>query len=245
MEVSAVAAATNASTAGTAFFGGTFDPPHRGHLAIARAAADRLALDRILVAPVGRQPLKADYPPSSFADRLAMVRLAFAADTRCQPSTLDAPHLDGTHNYTYDTIAALKADLALQTTQASRLYCLLGADSFHTLNHWHRAADLVLLCDFIVAARPGYSLESVAEHLPPGIRTRLPHPAPDQLLLESTADATRASTLYLLPDLAEDISATALRHALASGDTAASDVMLAPSVAAYIREHHLYSPAVT
>lgn len=225
----------------TAFFGGTFDPPHLGHLAIARAAADRLGLERILVAPVGSQPLKAGFPASRFADRLAMVELAFADDPRCHPSTLDAPRADGSHNYTYDTLAALKAELAREAVP-SNLFCLLGADSFHTLNHWHRATDLVLLCDFVVAARPGYTLEAVADCLPPGVEIRGREQAPDllQLRLESSADPTRTSTLYVLPDLAEDVSATALRQALAVGDTAVSDRMLTPSVAAYIRGHGLY-----
>ena len=63
-----------------AFFGGTFDPPHCGHIAIARAAIRRLALDQVLVAPVGTQPLKGGSAHSSFEDRLAMVRLAVAGE---------------------------------------------------------------------------------------------------------------------------------------------------------------------
>ena len=61
-----------------AFFGGTFDPPHYGHLAIARAAADCLRLDKILFAPVGKQPLKQDSSVASFEERAAMVGLAIA-----------------------------------------------------------------------------------------------------------------------------------------------------------------------
>jgi nicotinate-nucleotide adenylyltransferase len=81
-----------------AFFGGTFDPPHLGHLAIARAAADRLRLDRVLFAPVGSQPLKQDSSVASFADRLAMVKLAITDDTRFAASEIDAPHADGQPN---------------------------------------------------------------------------------------------------------------------------------------------------
>jgi nicotinate-nucleotide adenylyltransferase len=65
-----------------ALFGGSFDPPHHGHTAIAAAAADVFNLDQVLFAPVGRQPLKRDGTPASFADRLAMVELACAADPR-------------------------------------------------------------------------------------------------------------------------------------------------------------------
>ena len=71
-----------------AFFGGTFDPIHRGHLRLASAAADAFALDRVLFAPVGNQPLKAKLPAASFADRLEMTRLALSSTTgNLQPAT--------------------------------------------------------------------------------------------------------------------------------------------------------------
>src|ERR1039458_9462915 len=86
-----------------ALFGGTFDPIHRGHLALASAAASAFALDRVLFAPVGRQPLKAA-PTAAFADRLEMTRLAvaFAADPRFVVSSVDAPRPNGAPNYTVD-----------------------------------------------------------------------------------------------------------------------------------------------
>jgi nicotinate-nucleotide adenylyltransferase len=217
-----------------AFFGGSFDPPHLGHVAIARAAADRLALDQVLFAPVGSQPLKSGAALASYADRLAMVTLAASSDPRFTASQLDQPRSDRTHNYTYDTLAAFKTTLSPD----HQLYCLLGADSFQTLHHWRRAADLLLLCDFIIAARPGYPLPALTQQaltaqLPPGISiTAQPSPAVFRL-----NDQTQ---LHLLPDLDQDISATSLRQALAQGNTAVSDTMLPPGVPAYIRTHHLY-----
>ena len=65
-----------------ALFGGSFDPPHHGHLAIATAAANALGLDSVLFAPAGRQPLKLDGTVTSFEDRLAMVELACREDSR-------------------------------------------------------------------------------------------------------------------------------------------------------------------
>src|SRR5580698_4249203 len=90
-----------------ALFGGSFDPPHHGHIAIATAAADVFDLDSVLFAPVGRQPLKADGASASFADRLAMVELACGADKRFAASDLDAPRGDGGPNYTVEALAAL------------------------------------------------------------------------------------------------------------------------------------------
>ena len=146
-----------------AFFGGTFDPPHLGHITIARAALERLALDRVLVAPVGSQPLKAGYGHSSFEDRLAMVALAVSDEDGLIASDIDAPLPGGQPNYTYDTIQRLRHQLA----PADELFCLLGADSFLTLRRWYQCSELLLCCNFIVAARPGFSLDEIQGALPP------------------------------------------------------------------------------
>ena len=224
-----------------AFFGGSFDPPHRGHLAIATAALERLHLDRILFAPVGRQPLKRDAVPSSYADRCAMVELATAPNPKMELSLLDAPTPSGQPNYTFDTLERLKSTLAPE----DQLFSLIGADSFLTLRQWHRAAELLLLSDFIVAARPGFSLEDLAAAVPTGLA---PLPQPEQgpgyqaisIRNDSSDDESEGhpSTLYLLPNLNVDISATQIRSALAAG-TAGEDV-LSPAVVDYIESHGLY-----
>jgi len=212
-----------------AFFGGSFDPPHYGHILIAKAAADCFALDEVWFAPVGSQPLKAGLAMASYADRLAMVEIAVAADARFQASDVDQPKADGSHNYTFDTLSRLKPERSGDT-----LFCLLGADSFHTLAHWHRAAELVVLCDLIVAARPGYGLERVEDQLPAGVAAQ----RVDTTTLELTGAHGR-SILHLLVEPEEDISATVLRQALQQGDLAA-DAMLPAGVPAYIRAHSLY-----
>ena len=228
-----------------AFFGGSFDPPHRGHRTIAAAAADRLALDQVLIAPVGSQPLKNSLSLAPFADRLAMVGLAFSADRRFHVSTLDAHLTDCNHNYTYDTLHTLSRELPQQAPDP-RLFCLVGADSFTTLAHWHRAADHILMCDFIVAARPGFALTQVEQHLPPGITITAQKSHSDlvELTLTGNAKQQQRSSLFVLPDLAEDVSATELRTSLLAGNFARAATMLAPDVLAYIRNHHLYTQAI-
>jgi nicotinate-nucleotide adenylyltransferase len=206
-----------------AFFGGTFDPVHRGHLAVASAAADAFALDRILFAPVGRQPLKVKPPAADFADRLAMVRLACnTASSRSHPggearfaaSTLDAPHPDGSPNYTVDTLAALALEYP-----AATLFVLTGADTFLRLPHW-RAPDLLLSrAQWIVASRPEFPLtESKIESL-------------------ALTPAQRAR-VHLLATVDETVSATDLRNRLHAGDMCSD--LLPPDVAAYIQIHRLY-----
>lgn len=218
-----------------ALFGGSFDPPHRGHVALARLARDTFALDRILVAPVGAQPLKPDSAPVSFEDRLAMTQLAFTAAPGVEISLLDAPRSDGRSNYTVDTVEVLRREL----DPDDRLFCILGADSLLTIRKWHRPADLLLACDFIVGARPGFDPGDLKTALPQELEARpLPTELPATRLLELTAPDGRQSRLYLLTDLNEDISATKIRAALRGGE--AAEKVLAPEVVEYIRTHGLY-----
>jgi nicotinate-nucleotide adenylyltransferase len=223
-----------------ALFGGSFDPPHRGHVALARLARERFSLDRVLVAPVAIQPLKLDTPPASFADRVAMTRLAFAGEPGMELSLIDAPRSDGCSNYTIDTVTALRRQLSPDDA----LFCIVGADSFLGIRNWHRSADLLLACDFIAGARPGFDLSHAQAALPDGISAK---PATTELtqtrLLELTDLNGRHSRLYLLADLAEDISATQIRSQIRSalrGDADAAGV-LNPAVAQYMRTHHLYA----
>ncbi len=218
-----------------AFFGGTFDPPHRGHLTIAHAAAERLRLDRVLFAPVGNQPLKQDSSVASFEDRTAMVKLAIAGDSRFELSTIDAPRPDHRPNYTIDTIHLLKESLQPE----DHLFCLVGADSFLSLPRWCRAAELLFACDFIVAGRPGFDFRSAEKNLRKSVHiSGEPRHEPGLSTLILTNDAGQSSTLYFLPDLREEISATEVRMALAGN--LVDNGALPQAVAEYIRAHHLY-----
>jgi nicotinate-nucleotide adenylyltransferase len=216
------------------FFGGTFDPPHRGHIAIAPAARTRLALDQILVAPVGTQPLKGAH--SSFEDRLAMVRLAVAGEPGMVASSVDAPLPGGQPNYTYATLQRVQSHLQ----PSDQLFFLLGADSFLTLKRWHQCAELLLFCDFIVAGRPGFSLRQFNDALPDGVANTGEYREREFTRFTLAGSSGRQSTLFLLPDLDQDISATEIRAALAGGS--AQQTVLAPAVAEYIRTHALYRP---
>jgi nicotinate-nucleotide adenylyltransferase len=217
-----------------AFFGGTFDPPHRGHIAIAQAARTRLALDQVLVAPVGTQPLKGAH--SSFEDRLAMVRLAVAGEPGLVASSVDAPLPDGQPNYTLATLQRLQSDLQ----PSDQLFCLMGADSFLTVKRWHRCAELLLFCDFIVAGRPGFSLRQINDALPEGVENTGEYRESAFTRFVLAGASGRQATLFLLPDLDQDISATEIRAALAGGSE--QQTVIAPAVAEYIRSHALYRP---
>src|SRR5208283_3810372 len=93
-----------------AFFGGSFDPPHLGHLAVARAAQRALGLDTVLFAPVGAQPLKPVGATASFDDRVAMTKLAIAGEPGFAISLADAPKASGVPNYTLETLENLQRE---------------------------------------------------------------------------------------------------------------------------------------
>jgi nicotinate-nucleotide adenylyltransferase len=218
-----------------------------GHTAIAEAALDRCELDLVLMAPVGTQPLKQDAKTASFADRLAMVRLACEGHPRLRASELDAPrqkNSDGaaatanfTPNYTYDTLLRLRTELA----PADELFCLLGADSFRMLQRWHRGPELLLLCDYIIAGRPGFPITELTEYLPSSITCKGPCTTArrTEWLLRDRVSG-RTSRLCVLPDLDYDISATAVRAALDCTSSSKAQQVLAPAVARYACEHGLY-----
>ena len=227
-----------------AFFGGTFDPPHLGHTAIADAALERCELDEVLMAPVASQPLKQGATTASFADRLAMVRLACEGHPRLRASELDAPRKNdsdsapnSTPNYTYDTLLRLRAKLA----PADELFCLLGADSFRMVQRWHRGPELLLLCDMIIAGRPGFPITELGAYLPSSFACQGPHVTARRIeWVMRDRRSGDTSRLWLLPDLEYDISATAIRAALDCSASDQAQPVLAPAVARYACEHHLY-----
>ncbi len=234
-------------------FGGSFDPIHRGHLALAQAAADRYALRQVLFVPTNSPPHKQKQPLTAFIHRYAMVALATQEERKFVPSLLEAPEfaaelrfagqprapvptLAGA-NYSIDTVRRLKQTLK----KSDRLFFLIGIDAFRDIAKWRQPRALLAECDFIVASRPGYSLRDVAESLPEDLRpatavTRPFHkqPAKGQMVLPGV-------TLHLLDGVNQSISATAIRAAAAQGKPLAR--WLDPRVTDYIRKHELYRTA--
>ena len=215
-----------------AFFGGTFDPPHHGHLAVARAAADRFRLDRILFAPVARQPLKLESQPTSMLHRYAMVALATADDPRFVASQLDVADT-GAPNFTVDAIARLRNE-----EPEAKLFSLIGADAFQAIARWREPQKLLSLCDWIVAARPGYSLDALEAALPAGVvcATLEDDEEGEGLLLRHEHQSS--TRVLLLKETREDVSATEVRSAITEDAWKMQDVP--PRVADYIRKTRLY-----
>jgi nicotinate-nucleotide adenylyltransferase len=231
-------------------FGGRFDPIHRGHLALAQAAALRYSLRRVLFVPANVPPHKHKQPLTAFIHRYAMVALATQDERGFVASLLEAPETSAELrsagqvrapaptwagvNYSIDTVRQVKQTLR----KSDRLFFLIGMDAFKDIAEWHEARALLAECDFIVASRPGYSLRDVAESLPEDLRppaavTRPFHkqPAKGDLVLPGV-------TLHLLEGVHQNISATAIRAAAAQGKSLTR--WLDPRVADYVRKHGLY-----
>jgi len=235
-------------------FGGTFDPIHRGHIALAQAAAARYSLRQVLFVPANVPPHKQKHPLTAFLHRYAMVALATQEEKHFVPSLEEAPEFTATRvgtdafvrpserserspaapNYSIDTVRRLKKSLK----KSDRLFFLIGIDAFRDVAKWHEARALLAECAFIVASRPGYSLRDVAEALPEELRppaavTRPFHkqPARGDLVLPGV-------TLHLLEGVQQSVSATAIREAAAQGKSLTR--WLDPRVADYIRKQALY-----
>lgn len=227
-----------------AFFGGSFDPPHLGHLAVARAAQAALGLDTVLFAPVGAQPLKPHGSTASFEDRLAMTRLAIADQPGFVLSMADAPKAQGAPNFTIETLLALRAELPA----GGEIFCLMGADSFAGLKRWHRAAEIPFAAPLIVASRPGERLDDLMAQLPEGLVVEAELPVDEKRSYGDKVHAVAGyslrnssgglSPLYLLPGLEIPISASEIRAQLRLQEP---DVAPLPApVLDYIRTHNLY-----
>ena len=209
-------------------YGGTFDPIHLGHLAIAQVARDRLDCT-VRFMPAGDPPHRA--PPGAGADdRAAMVALAIG---HVPGVLLDRRELDRTgRSYTVDTLAELRVELG----PAQPLAWLVGADSLLGLPGWHRWRDLLTLAHLVVADRPGSPIEAAA----------LPEPLARALQGRWTDDAgllhaTPAGHLLRLRQPLHPASATDVRARLAAGRATAD--LLPADVAAFIEEKGLYRPA--
>ncbi len=226
-----------------ALFGGTFDPVHRGHIVVARAATAKFSLKQVWFVPADIPPHKQKMAITSFYHRYAMVALAVAGEKECLPSLLEAPNLDEARNgrkpsYSIDTVRRVKKSLG----KSDHLYFLIGMDAFKDIAQWHKPEELLAECDFIVAARPGFSLADVATALPPKLR---PSAAVTKLFRKEKMDGPLVLpgvTLHLLPETHENVSATQIRAAVGRGG--ALKRLVPDAVAEYIQKERLYRKPV-
>jgi nicotinate-nucleotide adenylyltransferase len=221
-----------------ALFGGTFDPVHLGHMAVAGAAAEKFGLGRVYFVPADLPPHKQKRPLTDFQHRFAMLALATADDPRFVPSLLDAH--TGQPNYSIDTVRRLKNTLK----KNDKLYFLIGMDAFKDIATWRQPEELLAEVEFIVASRPGFSLADVGRALPASLRpTELMMRAMRQQRANGTI-ALMGATIHLLDEVREKVSSTQIRAAAGKSVKQLSRYV-PPLVAEYIKKENLYVGAAS
>jgi nicotinate-nucleotide adenylyltransferase len=217
-----------------ALFGGTFDPIHIGHLAVARAAERRFHLDEIHFIPTGKPPHKNRSGMALYADRYAMVALACADHPRFIASLAESgpAHSGREVYYSVDTVRRFKQKFHGTDTQ---LYFLLGADSFLHIPSWKDYETLLGLCDFIVASRPGFRIEALRLVIPPELFAR---PGAAHAPLDPRAIALRRTSVYVLDSVSSHVSATEVRGRLDQDESIHG--LVPPRVEEYILGQALY-----
>jgi len=192
--------------------GGTFDPIHNGHLALAQSVQQALKLDQVLFAPAGEPPHKRGMPITPALQRLKMVELALAGQPGFAVSRVDLDR-PGPH-YTVETVALLRAEYHLA---AEACFFIIGSDSLAALPTWHEPERLLSLCRLAVIHRPGY-------------RPRLTDLAALWPNLSAKITWVEMPTNF--------ISSTRLRRQIEWGEDVTG--LIPPAVLAYIRQLGLY-----
>lgn len=190
--------------------GGTFDPPHIGHLILGEYAVDALKLTRLLYIPAADPPHKRGAPKTPAAQRTAMLQAAIADNPRFELSRIDLDR-EGPH-YSLETVQIAQAQYP-----EAELYFVMGGDSLRDLLSWHRPADLIRFCRLAVMRRPG------ADAYPEMHEAALPGLAQRVIMI----DAPRL-----------EISSTEIGRRLTAGQSVR--YLVPDAVLAYIREHELY-----
>ena len=196
-------------------FGGTFDPIHIGHTAVASEAAKSIGAEKLIFIPAKRSPLKGFSPRVNDRDRLEMIALATADEESFEVSDFElkkpAP------SYTLKTVEAFQSEFGREVS----IYWLIGADAVDDLVYWHRITDLIDTCNLVTMHRAGCE-------------------PPDFTKFQAVWGRLRVEKLQqnIVKTPLVDISSTEIRKRLAEGRNASK--MLHKAVLGYIRQNGLY-----
>jgi nicotinate-nucleotide adenylyltransferase len=221
-----------------ALFGGSFDPIHSGHLAVARAADRRFNFDEMHFIPASRPPHKLKQHLAPFPHRFAMVSLACTEHPHFVPSLAEAGEdFSGTQlHYSVDTVRYFRH---VYNGHGDRVYFIIGADAFLDIPMWKEYETLLGLCDFIVANRPGIQAEALRLVIPPdliarsGAKREPESDPPSQVVAH-----LHKSAVYLLENVSNEVSATDIRRRANRGQSIHG--LVSARVEEYILKQGLY-----
>ncbi|HEX8151399.1 MAG TPA: nicotinate-nucleotide adenylyltransferase [Pyrinomonadaceae bacterium] len=216
-----------------AIYGGTFDPVHVGHAAVARSLLLLFGLDEVIFVPAFVAPHKRDRKVSPAFDRHAMLALATQGEGRFRVSTveLSAPEKP----YTVETLTRFCESFG----ETARLFFVMGADSWEEITTWREWERVLALTDQLVVTRPGYELPT--GHVTEAVRGRVVDVrGASRERVEDELKKGVGPRIYLTDAVNVKVAATDVRAAVARGDRDALGELVVPAVAEYIRKYGLY-----
>lgn len=210
-----------------AFYGGSFDPVHRGHLAVAHRLTDIFALDEFVFIPAFHAPHKPDRKPTSALHRYAMLAIASNNEPKIHVSTIeiDLP----SKPYTVETLTSINARLP-----EAEIFFVMGADSWQDITTWREWEKVLLMTNHIVVTRPGYPIGF--DHVTESVRKRISDLRDKEIPRDFDKDGDR---VFITDAVDLDISATRIRS-LASANSGTWKRDVPEEVAKYIEKYDLY-----
>ena len=214
-----------------AFYGGSFDPPHIGHLTIARELSKLFALDEFVFIPAFHAPHKKNKKPTSAFHRFAMLSLATENESKIRVSTveLDAPEKP----FTYETQTKLKNDWP-----DAEIFFVIGADSWAEIDTWREWEKVLTQTNIIVVTRPDYEISF--SHVTEKIRKRIINLKDNQELKSKIQNPkSKTQLIYITDSVNLDVSATEIRRKIRSQEDDWRE-LVPNEVAKYIEKYELY-----
>lgn len=207
--------------------GGTFDPVHYGHIAVARAVSEKLHLDAVVFIPSFRPPHKFNLPVSPFKDRVAMLNMALGSEQGYFVSSLEAER--GGPSYTCDTLA----DLRMEWGKEKRIFFITGLDAFAEIHTWKKYRTLLSFADFVVIGRPPFDEKILNDYIFANFSDY--YPVQGERVWQSDSLYGKICLIAMSP---VDISSTDIRKRVSLGGSI--EEMVPDSVAKYINSKGLY-----
>jgi len=211
-----------------AFYGGTFDPVHCGHITVAKRLLSLFRLDEFVFLPAFHAPHKADKKPTSAYHRFAMLAIATEGEPRIRISTLELDRAE--KRYTVDTLPEL-----IERHPDTDLFFVMGADSWTDILTWREWEKVLLMTNHIVVTRPGYEIGF--DHVSAAVRSRI-------VDLRNSVDVPRNTpatpSIFITDAVSQDVSATEIRDDIREDDKLDRVSDVPQEVAKYIEKYELY-----